>query len=354
MRIGLVIYGRLDTLSGGYLYDRQLVAHLRSHGDEVDVLSLPWQGYGRHLLHNLSAELPRRLRAARYDLLLQDELNHPSLFWLNRRLRGQLPLVSIVHHLRSQEARPAWQNGLYRLIERAYLHTIDGFVCNSQTTWQTVAALAPPRPACVAPPAGDRFQPLVTAADVAQRARQAGPLRLVFVGNLIPRKRLHLLLAGLAPLPRAAWRLAVVGNTAVSPAYTRRVRTLIRRHGLAANVALHGPLPDAGLAALLADSHLLAVPSSYEGFGIVYLEGMGFGLPALAGAGGAAHELVQQGQTGFLVSSAAHITHHVRQLHADRAYLARLGHAAQRRFAAHPTWQDSMARIRQFLHGMAG
>lgn len=29
MRVGLVIYGSLDTLSGGYLYDRTLVARLR-------------------------------------------------------------------------------------------------------------------------------------------------------------------------------------------------------------------------------------------------------------------------------------------------------------------------------------
>ncbi|MCA9972659.1 MAG: glycosyltransferase, partial [Anaerolineales bacterium] len=159
MRIGLVIYGRLDTRSGGYLYDRQLVAHLRAQGDTVDVISLPWQNYGRHLLHNLAPTMHRRLHAARYDLLLQDELNHPSLFWLNRRLHGRFPLISIVHHLRSREARPAWQNALYRAVERAYLRTVDGFICNSHTTRRTVAALAPGRPTCVALPAGDRFQP---------------------------------------------------------------------------------------------------------------------------------------------------------------------------------------------------
>ena len=30
MKIGLVIYGSLDLMSGGYLYDRKLVAYLRS------------------------------------------------------------------------------------------------------------------------------------------------------------------------------------------------------------------------------------------------------------------------------------------------------------------------------------
>jgi hypothetical protein len=108
MKIGLIIYGRLQTLSGGYLYDRQLVEHLEAAGDEVEIISLPWEGYGRSLLHNVWFALAEQLRLAEFDLLLQDELNHPSLFWLNRRLRGHIsyPIVSIVHHLRSSEAAP--------------------------------------------------------------------------------------------------------------------------------------------------------------------------------------------------------------------------------------------------------
>ena len=43
------------------------------------------------------------------------------------------------------------------------------------------------------------------------------------------------------------------------------------------------------------------MPSSYEGFGIVYLEGMAFGLPALATTAGGAAEIITSGQDGFLV-----------------------------------------------------
>ena len=134
MKIGLIIYGRLQTLSGGYLYDRQLVNHLEEAGETVEIISLPWEGYGRHLLHNFWFALREQLRMAEFDLLLQDELNHPSLFWLNRRLRGEVnyPIVSIVHHLRSSEARPRWQNWFYRLVEQQYLASVDGFIFNSQ------------------------------------------------------------------------------------------------------------------------------------------------------------------------------------------------------------------------------
>ena len=54
MRVGLIIYGSLEILSGGYLYDRKLVEALEAHGDEVEIIGLPWRNYARHLADNFS------------------------------------------------------------------------------------------------------------------------------------------------------------------------------------------------------------------------------------------------------------------------------------------------------------
>lgn len=355
MHIGLIIYGRLDTVSGGYLYDRKLVEYLRRQGDTVEIVSLPWQGYGRHLLHNFSADLRRRLVNGRFDLLLQDELNHPSLFLLNGWLRRRVnyPLVGIVHHLRVSEARAAWQNALYRPIEHRYLASLDGFIFNSETTRQVVFDLtaenAEKKPFVVAPPAGDRFEFDITEDGVAMRARAAGPLQVVFVGNVIARKGLHTLLAALARLPRADWRLAVVGDTAVDPRYFTSLQPQLAKLG--ENVRLYGRLPDAELADVIRQSHVLAVPSNYEGFGIVYLEAMGAGLPAIATTAGAAGEIISNGVDGWLIApdDDAALTRHLAQLHTNRDQLAQMGQAALARWRHHPTWAESMARVRQFL-----
>ena len=87
VHVGLLIYGSLSTISGGFIYDRNLVRYLRESGDRVDVISLPWRPYGVSLLDNLNAGLRRRLAQAAFDVLVQDELVHPSCFWLNQRLR---------------------------------------------------------------------------------------------------------------------------------------------------------------------------------------------------------------------------------------------------------------------------
>ena len=41
VRVGLVIYSSIETLIGGYLYDRRLLDHLVSRGDRAEVISVP-------------------------------------------------------------------------------------------------------------------------------------------------------------------------------------------------------------------------------------------------------------------------------------------------------------------------
>jgi glycosyltransferase involved in cell wall biosynthesis len=360
MRVGLLIYGSLETLSGGYLYDHRLVERLLRQGDTVEIVSLPWRNYAAHLGDNLSAALQTRLERLNCDLLLQDELNHPSLFLLNQRLRrrpARPPVYAIVHHLRVSEQRPAWHNRLLGLVERRYLQSVDGFIFNSEVTRQSVYMLAPEtdhRPYVIARPAGDRFAVYGAPLDVARvraRAVDPGPLRVVFVGNLIARKGLHTLLDALARLPRAAWTLQVVGDPHMDSTYARLVRDQSRQLGLDDHIEWCGRLDQAPLAEILRQAHVLAVPSSYEGFGIVYLEGMSFGLPAIAGTGGGASEIVEHAHNGYLVmpGDACTLAQDLARLAADRDLLAEISQAALETFLSHPTWDDCTGRIRDFL-----
>lgn len=357
MRIGLVIYGSLTTLTGGYLYDRILVDYLTSHGHSVRVFSLNFRGYPGNLLHNISFSFLKSLAQAELDIVIQDELNHPSLFWLNRKLkkRTSYPVISIVHHLRCSELRPSWQNALYRYVERAYLSTLDGFVFNSRTTRTSVEnLLGTSVPSVIAYPGCDRVRPSISADEIRRRAIQEGPLQVLFVGSLIPRKELHTLVAALGLLQDYLVRLDVVGSPDTDPRYAASVRKKIRNLGLESRISLHGTVTGAKLEQLYAHSHVLAVPSSYEGFGIVYLEGMGFGLPAIAGNVGAAHEIVTHGETGFLLKpgDAQSLAAVLEDLAQNRDRLADMGVAAQKRFSEHPTWEQSCEKIMVFLNNM--
>jgi hypothetical protein len=118
MRLAFVVYGSLDEISGGFIYDRALVDALRSLGHDVDVFGLPWRGYFHAVARSLVPGRPRRrpgapaapAQHAIYDAVIQDELIHPSVFRSNRDpggwLRGRSTLA-LVHNLRSRQAGEA-------------------------------------------------------------------------------------------------------------------------------------------------------------------------------------------------------------------------------------------------------
>ena len=54
MRIGLIVNGRLRSLSGAQLYDAQLVSWLYQEGDDVEVISLPEASFSKALANNLN------------------------------------------------------------------------------------------------------------------------------------------------------------------------------------------------------------------------------------------------------------------------------------------------------------
>ena len=354
MRVGLVIYGELDTPTGGYLYDRMLVEHLTAAGDDVEVISLPWRSYGRHLCDNASPSLARRLDGARFDVLLQDELNHPSLVVTNRRRRNRdaCPVVAVVHVLRASEHADSRLRSLYAAAERRYLGSVDGAVYASEATRSAGEALAGAGlPGVVAHPGGDHLGGPATDAEVVARAREGGPLRVLSVANATPTKRLDCLIEALARLSPDAWRLTIVGSLERDPACAAHLRQLIRDAGVGANVELAGAVANCEVPTFLARSDLLVVASSYESFGIAYLEAMRFGVPVIATAAGGAGELVEHGREGFLVvpGDVDALAGHLARLTDDRALLLEMGLAALRRAERHPSWERSMSRVRTFL-----
>jgi glycosyltransferase involved in cell wall biosynthesis len=345
MKIGLIIYGSLDTVSGGYLYDRKLVESLRKRGDQVEIISLPWRNYAAHLTDNFHFRLPLG-----FDLIIEDELNHPSLLKANRQ-EHSYPIVSLVHNLHSLEPRSTWQNDLYRVVERSYLNSVDGFIFNSNTTCDAVQALiGDQKPFIVANPPTDRFGSHLNENLIRTRANESNPLRLLFLGNVIPLKGLYVLLEALRH-PGFDFRLDIVGSLTIDPNYARKMQEKAKTYGLSSKVFFHGILDSEALIERFEHAQVMVMPSSYEGFGIAYLEGMGFGLPAIATTSGAASEYITDGENGYLIppENASMLAERLTRLANDRELLARMSINALRRYQQQPTWEQTVDHIRNFL-----
>jgi glycosyltransferase involved in cell wall biosynthesis len=356
MNICLVLFGNIDIVSGGFLYDRMISGFLKARGDSVRIISLPWTNYCRGIINSFSSSLLSDLAQSSFDVLLQDELAHPFLFRSNKTISRifKVPIIVIVHHLRSSESRASWKNHIYRAVERHYLASADGFIFNSHETHNAVNSLMgeSSKPSVVAFPGGDRFGQSVTKAEIETRVFAPGPLNIIFLGNVIPRKGLHILLDSLAVLPHQTWHLKVIGGLTFHSRYVREVKQQVARLNLEEKTDFLGSLPDSELSCHLSASHLLVVPSSYEGFGIVYLEAMGFGIPCIGSTAGATKEIITHGTDGFLVgpNDSQSLSLHINGLIQDRSKLFAMSLAALDRYSRHSTWCDSGKQVHQFLH----
>jgi glycosyltransferase involved in cell wall biosynthesis len=140
------------------------------------------------------------------------------------------------------------------------------------------------------------------------------------------------------------------------PEYAKQMQEFVANEDLSSFVFFHGPLDKEPLIEKLKEAHALAVPSSYEGYGIVYLEGMCFGLPAIGTSAGAASEIIRDGVDGFLIEpgGADLLASRLRALNEDRELLIQMSLRARERYLRQPKWTETAGRIREFLQSLLG
>jgi glycosyltransferase involved in cell wall biosynthesis len=143
------------------------------------------------------------------------------------------------------------------------------------------------------------------------------------IGRLVARKATTQLVDVLAAsgLPNA--HLLVVGDGPDREAIEKRAAD----RGVAARVHLLGQASDAEKYAALACSDAFVSTSQHEGFGLVFLEAMAFGLPVLCYDRGGQTDFLKSDETGFVVplNDEAKFVKALQQLHADREARVRYG-----------------------------
>lgn len=172
-----------------------------------------------------------------------------------------------------------------------------------------------------------RILPNATPPAPGRSDRADGPVAILFLGHVGPRKGVPQLVEALATLKdRPGWRAVIAGNGAVDD-----TRTLLAARGLSERVTMPGWVGPAEVTALLAASDILVLPSFEENLPMSVIEGMAHGLAIVTTPVGATQDIIEDGKTGLLVQpgDAAALTEAIGRLLADRSLRERLGGAAQ-------------------------
>lgn len=229
----------------------------------------------------------------------------------------------------------AAKSRLYLQLERALARVSDRLIGVSQATVDDLVRLgvAPPGRFRVVP-LGLDLEPLAEPGEELRRESRGelgvgdDDVLLVFVGRVVPIKRLDLLLRALARARQSEPRLqlAIVGDSDVRPALERQAAEL----GIAAAVRFLGYRRE--LRPVFAAADVAVLSSANEGTPVSLIEAGAAGLPAVATDVGGVGEVVT-GETGVLVppDDAEAFAAALLRMAGDPALRADRGRAARRR-----------------------
>jgi glycosyltransferase involved in cell wall biosynthesis len=328
--VAFVVPGDLATPTGGYAYDRRIIAELRALGWDTQVLDIG-EGFPRPTAA-VRAAAKRTLSAQPGGRpIVIDGLAFGVLAEEARPLAPARTLVALVHHpLALETGLSAEESAALRAGECAALACARHIITTSPSTARLLLAdyaVTPDRLSTVRP-GTDR---------AAMRPRAPGPtIELLAVGSVVPRKGYDVLVSALAKLPDLDWRLTIAGDRRRDAETAQRIDAEIARLGLAGRITFAGAVAPEQLMQLYAAADLFVLPSRFEGYGMAYAEAIAYGVPACAGV------LVPPDDADALAAVLRRLVENPR----DRERLAAGARAAATTF---PSWQESASLFARVL-----
>lgn len=347
-RIAFAVPGDLATPTGGYAYDRRMIAELERLGWQIDVVDLgegfPWPSNETRARAWLQlSDIPPG-RTIVVDGLAFGVLPEAAL-----QLRVENPLIALVHHPLALEAGLSIQQAnILRTCERAALIAARLVIANSAETARHLTSdygVAADR-IVIACPGTDP-------APIAQGSRD-GIVRLISVGALVPRKGFDVLIAALATLAELPWQLTIVGDRGRDPQTAARLDDDISRLKLGDRVKVAGAVPAENLAELYANADVFVLASRFEGYGMAFSEAIVRGLPVIGTTAGAIPETVPA-EAGLLVppDDVPALAAALRRVIANPDERRRMAAAARAAASTLPTWRDSAKLFADALEAVA-
>ena len=285
--LGFVTWDREDP-TGGNVYNRALIAELGALGIDVRLQKLagPWPD-GDASTH---LALARALRAAPASLV--DGIvacGSPDV--VAAAVESGHAITIVVHLPLSDEIGigPAARQR-YTLLESRAVHAASGVLCSSRWAAARLNSRYGRSDLGVAVPG-------VTPAAPTRGSPDSGPPRFLSLASLTPTKNQLTVVRALAQLADLPWTADLVGSDRVDQDYAAQVRTEIVAAGLADRIMVPGVLIGQALDQKWAVADLLVLMSRVETYGLVVVEALARGIPAVVSAGTGAVEALQEGAT---------------------------------------------------------
>lgn len=338
--IVVIVPGSIEARTGGYEYDRRMIAGLLARGLTIDV-------------RELDASFPRPTAAALTHAagvlaaipdgatVVIDGLAFGAMPDEAERESSRLRLVALVHlPLAAEAGLDPDTAARLESSERRSLAAAARVIVTGKTTADGLVSYGVGR---------DRVAVVEPGTDPAPMARGSGnssALHLVSAAMISPRKGHEILLRALAKIAHRNWRLTCAGSLNRHPPTADRVRDSLRALGLEDRVSLVGEMDGVRMAALYDSADLFVLATLHESYGMAVAEALARGLPVVSTTTGAIPQLVGV-DAGILVppGDVDALADALSSVMSDARVRARLAEGARRVRRVLPTWEDATAKM---------
>ena len=277
--------GPLETRTGGYEYERRVIAGLRALGWPVEAWELDGSfPYPTRAALDQAARVLASLPAG--STVLIDGLALGAMPDQIERESSRLRIVALVHlPLAAEIGLDQEAAARFRADERRALMASALVVVTGRSTVAMLTDYGIPRDRiAVVEPGTERARPA--------RGSENGPLRLLCVATVNRGKGHAILFRALRSIRRPSWHLTCAGSLDRDPPTVQRLRDQLRSDDLEARVMLAGALDEPSLSALYDRADLFVLPTLLETYGMAVAEAVARGLPVVSTRTGAIPELV--------------------------------------------------------------
>jgi len=389
------------------VYVKELGEHLSRSGWTVDMFTRQWAPQDEIVIHNPNCRTirlkagPTMLPPDRSQLILyideflesflqfqsQNKLNCAIIqtnYWLSgqvglklKRMNFSAPLVHVSHSLGRMKQAWMLENGVKNSpsinsaqldAERDIFENADLVVALSENELKDIQAyslnLCQRNRNVVVIPCGVNSQQFDGKVHTKAQARQAIGMDLdskmvLYVGRFDRRKGIDVLVEAInQSIFRDDPKLSLVIAGGMKPGLSdeleyRRIQEVVHARNLQNITQFPGILSrgDSSLQLRYAAADVLVVPSRYEPFGTVSIEGMSMEVPVVASAVGGLQSTLIDGATGFLVESGDHqgFAMRIDQILTSPALGEALGQMGKKRVNQYFTWEKVSQQIEHRL-----
>lgn len=336
-----IVPGSISAPTGGYEYDRQVIAGVRGRGWVVE-------------LRQISSTFPVPTAAELDDAAqMFGDLPDNTIAVVDGLAFGAMPEVAALHARRLRlvalvHLPLALEVGLdavsvarFEASERRALSFASAIIATGTTTAETLASrygVASDRIAVI--------EPGTLAAPLAVGSGDGAGVQLLCVGTVSHRKGYDVLIDALSRVGGGNWQLTCAGSLERDRAYVALVRERITSAGLHNCVTLAGDADASRLARLYDACDVFVLATRYETYGMAVAEALARGLPIVSTRTGAIPALAGDG-AGLLVEvdDVEALAVALSRVIADARLRDRLRAGARRARAHLPTWDQAIDRF---------